>query len=67
MRFKDAITTAFALALSLSALAGMAYSEQFQKAALAESGTFDALAHDLFDGAKMACADGRQPAEGGAQ
>ena len=67
MRFKDAIITVFALALSLSALAGMAYSEQFQKAALAESGTFDALAHDLFDGARMACADDRQPTEGSAQ
>jgi hypothetical protein len=57
MRFKDAIITVFALALSLGVLAGMAYSEQFQRAAMAENGTFDALAHDLFDGSRVASAD----------
>ena len=57
MRYKDAIITAIALILSLSTLTGMAYSEQFQQAAVVENAGFDALAHDLFDGAKMACAD----------
>jgi hypothetical protein len=66
MRIKDAIITVVALALSLAALTGMAYSEQYQQAATAESAGFDALAHDLFNGAKMACADGGQ-AEGSAQ
>ena len=57
MRYKDAIITAIALILSLSTLTGMAYTEQFQQAAVVENAGFDALAHDLFDGAKMACAD----------
>jgi hypothetical protein len=65
MRNKDAIFTAIALVLSLSTLTGMAYTEPFQQAARAESGGFDALAHNLFDGAKMACAD--QPVEGSSQ
>ena len=66
MRFKDAIISAIALVFSLTVLTGMAYSEQFQRAALAESAGFDALAHDLFDGSKMACNDAQQP-EGSAQ
>jgi hypothetical protein len=67
MRFKDAIISAIALVFSLTALTGMAYSEQFQQAALAESAGFDALAHDLFDGSLMACADVQQAADGSAQ
>jgi hypothetical protein len=66
MRFKDAIISAVALVFSLMVLTGMAYSEQFQQAALAESVGFDALAHDLFDGSKMACNEAR-PSEGSAQ
>jgi branched-subunit amino acid ABC-type transport system permease component len=66
MRIREAILTAFALALSLGALAGMTYSELYQHAASAESAGFDALAHDVFNGSKMACADG-QAAEGSAQ
>jgi hypothetical protein len=65
MRNKDAIFTAIALVLSLMTLTGMAYTEQFQQAARAESVGFDALAHGLFDGSKMACAD--QPVESSAQ
>ncbi|MDL2356824.1 MAG: hypothetical protein QFF03_16355 [Pseudomonadota bacterium] len=38
-------------------LTGMAYTPQFQQAAVAENAGFDALAHDLFDGSKIACAD----------
>jgi hypothetical protein len=57
MRIKDAIITVFGLVLSLSVLTGMTYSEQFQQAAVAERGTFDALAHDLFNGSKVASAD----------
>ncbi|MDB5920644.1 MAG: hypothetical protein JWR40_4878 [Massilia sp.] len=57
MRYKDAIITAIALVLSLLTLTGMAYTEQFQQAAVAETAGFDALAHDLFDGGKIACAD----------
>lgn len=67
MQFKDAIISAIALVFSLTVLTGMAYSEQFQQAALAESAGFDALAHDLFDGARIACADERQGADGSAQ
>ncbi|MET0855374.1 MAG: hypothetical protein ABWY27_01375 [Telluria sp.] len=65
MRIKDAIITVFGLVLSLSVLTGMTYSEQFQQAAVAERGTFDALAHDLFTGSKVASAD--LAAEGSAQ
>ncbi|MDB5934155.1 MAG: hypothetical protein JWQ01_1499 [Massilia sp.] len=65
MRIKDVIFTIAALALSLSVLTSMAYSEQFQQAAKVESGTFDALAHDLFNGAKVASAS--FDAEGSAQ
>jgi hypothetical protein len=70
MRYKDAIITAIALVLSLLTLTGMAYTDQFQQAAVTESAGFDALAHNLFDGAKMACADGpdgADAAEGRAQ
>ena len=66
MRYKDAIITAVALVVSLSTLTGMAYTEQFQRAAQIENGGFDALAHDLFNGAKMACNDVK-PSEGSAQ
>ncbi|MES2755751.1 MAG: hypothetical protein V4693_00115 [Pseudomonadota bacterium] len=65
MRIKDAIFTALGLLLSLSMLTSMTYSEHFQQAAMAERGTFDALAHDLFDGAKVASAGA--DAEGSAQ
>lgn len=57
MRYKDAIITAIALVVSLMTLTGMAYTPQFQQAAVAENAGFDALAHDLFDGSKIACAD----------
>jgi hypothetical protein len=67
MRFKDAIVSVLALVLSLTALTGMAYSEQFQHAAVTESAGFDALAHDLFNGSLMACADDQKTAEGSAQ
>lgn len=67
MRNKDAIITAIALVFSLTALTGMAYTDQFQQAAHAESTGFDALAHDLFDGALVACADEPQVAEASAQ
>lgn len=52
MRFIDAILKAVALVLSLVVLTGMVHSEHFQQAAVAESGSFDALAHYLFDGAQ---------------
>lgn len=58
MRYKDVIMIAIALVLSLSTLTGMAYTDHFQQAAVTESAGFDALAHDLFDGVKLACADG---------
>lgn len=66
MRYKDAIIAAVALVISLTALTGMAHTEQFQQAAQIENGSFDALAHDLFDGARLACNDAQQ-AEGSAQ
>ena len=65
MRYKDAIITVLALVASLVILTGMAYTDQFQQAGQVEGAGFDALAHDLFNGSKMACAD--QPAEGSAQ
>lgn len=65
MRFKDDIFTVFALLLSLSVLSGMICSEPFQQAAMLESGTFDALAHDLFNGLNVASA--RADAQGSAQ
>jgi hypothetical protein len=65
MRYKDAIITVFALVASLMILTSMTYTDQFQQAALGESAGFDALAHDLFDGSEMACAE--RPAEGSAQ
>lgn len=70
MRYKDAIITAIALVLSLLTLTGMAYTEQYQQAATVENSGFDALAHNLFDGTKIACADGADASastEGSAQ
>lgn len=63
MRYKDAIITAIALAVSLTVLTGMAYSDQFQQAAVTENAGFDALAHNLFDGARTACAETGQSAQ----
>jgi hypothetical protein len=63
MRYKDAIITAIALAVSLATLTGMAYTDQFQQAAVTESAGFDALAHNLFDGSRIACADSAQGAQ----
>jgi hypothetical protein len=67
MRFKDVIISAVAVVFSLAVLTGMAHSEQFQRAAVAESTGFDALAHDLFNGSKIACAVDLPAAEGSAQ
>ena len=55
MRYKDAIITAIALVLSLVTLTGMAHTDQFQQAAVSENAGFDALAHNLFDGASLSC------------
>ena len=57
MRYKDASITAIALLVGLTTLTGMAYTDQFQHAAVTESTNFDALAHDLFDGSMLACAE----------
>jgi hypothetical protein len=54
MRIKDAFISAIALVLSLSALTGLSYTEQFQQASSIEVGGFDALAHDLFDRTELA-------------
>lgn len=66
MRIKDAIITGTALVLSLSALTGLAYTEQFQQAARFEVGGFDALAHDLFDASTLASAESTSAVEPGA-
>lgn len=66
MRIKDAIITGTALVLSLSALTGLAYTEQFQQAARFEVGGFDALAHDLFDASTLASAESTSAVEAGA-
>ena len=67
MRYKDAIITATALVLSLLTLTGMAYTDQFQQAAVVEHAGFDALAHDLFDGSSLACAERTPAGQGSAQ
>lgn len=48
MRIKEIFITTAVLALSLTTLASMVHSTQYQQAAVAESRGFDALAHDLF-------------------
>ena len=64
MRYQNGFVAVVALVLSLITLTGMAYTDEFPQAALAESVGFDALAHNLFDGAAMASNDDRQrPAE----
>jgi hypothetical protein len=50
MRFKNTFITVIALLLSLSVQTGLTHSEQFRQAAVVENGSFDALAHYLFDG-----------------
>lgn len=56
------------MALGAVMLTGMAYSDRFPQAAQAESVGFDALAHNLFDGSKIACADDQsQVAQASAQ
>lgn len=56
MRYRDGIiSTAAALALSLMTLTGVAFSGEFLLAAQAESVGFDALAHEMFDGANTVC------------
>ena len=67
MRNKDAFTTAIALVLSLVTLTGMAHTDQFQQAAVAENAGFDALAHNLFDGASLSCIGGAPAGQGHAQ
>jgi outer membrane murein-binding lipoprotein Lpp len=48
MRITHIILTIGALALSLTMMAGMVHTPQFQQAAAVETSGFDALAHDLF-------------------
>ena len=48
MRITNQIITVGALALSLTMMAGMVHSTQFQQAAAVETSGFDALAHDVF-------------------
>ena len=67
MRYKDATMTAIALVLSLVTLTGIAHTDQFQQAAVTENAGFDALAHNLFDGASLVCADGAPAGQGHAQ
>ena len=67
LKDKDAIISAVALVFSLTVLTGMAYSEPFQHAAVAESTGFDALAHDLFNCSQIACVDDLPATEGSAQ
>jgi hypothetical protein len=57
MKYQNAIFSAVMTVLGAITLAGMAYSDEFPQAAQAESVGFDALAHNLFDGSKVACAD----------
>jgi len=67
MRNKDAFMTAIALVLSLVTLTGMAHTDQFQQAAVTENAGFDALAHNLFDGASLSCTDGEPASQGRGQ
>lgn len=48
MRITNIIITVGAIALSLTTMAGMVHTKQFQEAAAVETSGFDALAHDVF-------------------
>ena len=60
MRYQNGFVAVVALVLSLITLTGMVYTDEFPQAAQAESVGFDALAHNLFDGAAVACNDDKQ-------
>ena len=51
MRCEKGWLAVVTLVLALVTLTGSAYTDQFSQAAQAQSAGFDALAHDLFDGA----------------
>jgi hypothetical protein len=57
MKYQNALVSAVMMVLGAITLTGMAYSDEYPQAAASESVGFDALAHNLFDGSKMACAD----------
>jgi hypothetical protein len=68
MRYQNVTVFIVTLALAAITLTGTAYTSEFPQAAQAEAAGFDALAHDLFDGALLACADDEpQLAEASAQ
>lgn len=60
MRYKNQMVNVVAIVLGVVTFAGMSYTEHFPQAARAESVGFDALAHDLFSGVHLACADDKQ-------
>ncbi|MES2151863.1 MAG: hypothetical protein V4508_18945 [Pseudomonadota bacterium] len=60
MRYQNGFISIVTLVLALITVTGIAYTDQFPQAARAESVGFDALAHNLFDGSKVACADDKQ-------
>lgn len=57
MRYQNATVFIAALALAAMTLAGTVFTSEFPQAARAESAGFDALAHNLFGGTMLACAD----------
>jgi cytochrome b subunit of formate dehydrogenase len=57
MRYQKAIMMIVTIAMAMLTLTGTALTDQFPQAASAESVGFDALAHDLFGAATLACAD----------
>ena len=61
MKYQNALVSIVMMALGAVTLTGMAYSDEFPQQAAAESAGFDALAHNLFDANKLACAD--EPAQ----
>jgi hypothetical protein len=63
MRYQNGFMAVVTLVLALITVTGMVYTDEFPQAARAESAGFDALAHDLFDGALLAAEDA--PAEAG--
>jgi hypothetical protein len=60
MRYRNGIISAVMLVLGTITLGGMASTAQYAQVARVESVGFDALAHELFSGGAVVCADERQ-------
>jgi hypothetical protein len=63
MRYQNGIMAVVTLVLALITVTGIAYTDEFPQAARAEAIGFDALAHDLFSGDKVADAGNQDEAK----